>query len=139
LPNIIAVKENQPSLYENIKDYFDGMDSGEIPDMPEDVWQSELEKGHGRLEKREVRIVTDIDWLENSETLCVSADTWKDLAAIIQYRTYRTIIGVDETVMTDRYYISSASFFANEFGKYLRGHWSIENNLHGVLTHGALT
>jgi hypothetical protein len=30
--------------------------------------QPASEKGHGRIETREVRIVTDIDWLENSET-----------------------------------------------------------------------
>jgi tyrosyl-tRNA synthetase len=52
------------------------MESGEIHDIPEDVWESELEKDHGRLEKREVRIVTDIDWLENK-------DMWKDLKTII--------------------------------------------------------
>jgi predicted transposase YbfD/YdcC len=114
------------------------MESGEIRDIPEDVWQSALEKGHGRIENREVRIVTDIDWLENSETLRVSADMWKDLKAIIQYRTYRTKIG-GETVQTDQYYISSTALFADEFGMYIRGHWSIENNLHGVKTPGALT
>jgi predicted transposase YbfD/YdcC len=122
---ILAVKKNQPTLYDNIKTYFDGMERGEIRDIPEDVWQSELKKGHGRLEKREVRIVTDIDWLENKEA-------WPDLKTIIQYRTYRTIIGC-ETVMTDQYFISSAVFFAEEFGKYIRGHWSIENNLHWCL------
>jgi hypothetical protein len=107
------------------------MESGEIRDIPEDVWQSGSEKGRGRVEKREVRIVKDIDWLENKEA-------WKDLNTILQYRTFRTIIG-GETVTTDQYYISSAAFFADEFGKYIRGHWSIENNLQGVKTPGALT
>jgi predicted transposase YbfD/YdcC len=36
-------------------------------------------------------------------------------------------------VQTDQYYISSGAFFAQEFGKYIRGHWSIENNLHWSL------
>jgi predicted transposase YbfD/YdcC len=122
---ILAGNENQPTLYGNIKDFFEGMESGEIRDIPEDVWQGKLEKGHGRLERREVRTVTDIDWLENK-------DMWKDLKAIIQYRTYRTEIG-GETVKRDHYYISSAAFFADEFCKYIRGHWSIENNLHWSL------
>jgi hypothetical protein len=55
-----------------------------------------LEKGHGRLEKREVRIVTGIDWLENSETLV---------------------------------FLRNVGGFADN-----RGHWSIENNLQGILT-----
>jgi hypothetical protein len=37
LPNILAVKENPPALYRNIKDLFDGMESGEIRDIPEDL------------------------------------------------------------------------------------------------------
>jgi predicted transposase YbfD/YdcC len=122
---ILAVKDNQPTLHRNIKDFFEGMESGEIRDIPEDVWRSALEKGHGRLEKREVRIVTGIDWLESKEM-------WEDLKTIIQYRTYRTKTG-GETVQTDQYYISSAAFFADEFGKYIRGHWSIENTLHWCL------
>jgi hypothetical protein len=37
LPNILAVKENQPALYRNIKDLFDGMESGEIRDIRADL------------------------------------------------------------------------------------------------------
>jgi predicted transposase YbfD/YdcC len=122
---LLAVKDNQPTLHENIKDFFEGMENEEIRDLPEDVWQSELEKGHGRIEKREVRTVTAIDWLGNKEM-------WKDLKTIVQYRTYRTETA-GKTVKTDQYYISSAVFFADEFGKYIRGHWSIENNLHWCL------
>jgi hypothetical protein len=83
------------------------------------VWQSELEKGHGRLERREVRVVTDIGWLESKEQ-------WKDIKSIIQYRTYRGKPG-EELVKSDQYYISSGIFFADECGRYIRGHWSIEN------------
>jgi hypothetical protein len=54
------VKENQKGLYEDIKDYFEGMESGEIGDLPEDIWQGEKEKGHGRIERREIRTVSDL-------------------------------------------------------------------------------
>jgi predicted transposase YbfD/YdcC len=36
-------------------------------------------------------------------------------------------------VQTDRYYISSGDFSAEEFLKYIRGHWSIENQMHWML------
>ncbi|MDR2786479.1 MAG: ISAs1 family transposase, partial [Treponema sp.] len=36
-------------------------------------------------------------------------------------------------VQTDQYYISSGDFSAEEFLKYIRGHWSIENQLHWML------
>jgi predicted transposase YbfD/YdcC len=58
---LLAVKDNQPTLHQDIKEYFEGLESGEIGDLPEDVWTSEEEVGHGRTEKREVRTVTDTD------------------------------------------------------------------------------
>lgn len=59
--------------------YFEGLESGEIWDMPEDLWTTGEERGHGREEKREVRMVTDIDWLCGKEV-------WKDQKTIIEYR-----------------------------------------------------
>jgi hypothetical protein len=47
----------------------------------------------------------------------------------VQYRTFRKEKG-KETVETDQYYISSGDFTAEEFLKYIRGYWSIENQLH---------
>jgi predicted transposase YbfD/YdcC len=34
---ILAVKENQPTLHRNIREIFEGMESGEIRGIPEDV------------------------------------------------------------------------------------------------------
>jgi predicted transposase YbfD/YdcC len=122
---VLAVKENQPRLHQDIREYFEGMESGEIEEMPEDVWQGEEERGHGRVERREIRTVTGLEWLENREA-------WEDLKTIVQYRTFRGEKG-KETVQTDQYYISSGDFTAEEFLKYIRGHWSIENQLHWML------
>jgi hypothetical protein len=58
-------------LYKDIKDYFEGMESGEIGELPEDVWQGEEEKGHGRLERREIRTV-NADALHYTPTLAYS-------------------------------------------------------------------
>jgi predicted transposase YbfD/YdcC len=78
----------------------------------------------GRREKREVRTVTDIDWMAGKED-------WLDLKTIIQYRCWRTIDG--ERTMTDRYYINNADMDAQECYRYLRGHWPIENQLYWCL------
>jgi predicted transposase YbfD/YdcC len=122
---ILAVKENQPTLHEDIKDYFEGMESGEIKELPEDLWQGAAEKGHGRVERREIRTATGLEWLEGREA-------WEGLRAIVQYRTFRKVKG-KETIQTDQYYLSSGDFSAEEFLKYIRGHWSIENQLHWML------
>jgi predicted transposase YbfD/YdcC len=122
---VLVVKENQKGLYGDIKDYFEGMESGEIQELPEDIWQGEEEQGHGCVERREIRTVTGLEWLESREA-------WQDIKTIVQYRTFRRQKG-KETVQTDRYYISSGDFSAEACLKYIRGHWSIENHLHWML------
>jgi predicted transposase YbfD/YdcC len=117
---ILAVKDNHKTLHQDICDYFDGLEQGDIRDLPDDVWKTDEERKHGRVEQREVRTVTDIEWLYGKSD-------WKDLKTIIQYRSWRN------GIMTDRYYISSADMSALEFYRHIRGHWSIENKLHWSL------
>jgi predicted transposase YbfD/YdcC len=117
---ILAVKNNHPMLHDGIQDYFTGLEQGDIRDLPEDVWLTDEERKHGRVERREVRTATDIGWLEGKKD-------WIDLKTIIQYRSWR------DGVMTDRYYISNADMSALEFYRCIRGHWSIENQLHWSL------
>jgi predicted transposase YbfD/YdcC len=117
---LLAVKDNQKTLHQDIRDYFEGLEHGEIRDLPDDVWETGEERNHGRVERREVRSATDISWLSGKAH-------WKDLAAIMQYRCWR------DGVMTDRYYISNADMSAMEFYRHIRGHWSIENRLHWSL------
>jgi predicted transposase YbfD/YdcC len=88
---VLAIKENQKRLYGDIKEYFEGMESGEIGELPEDVWQGKEEKGHGRVERREIRRVTGLEGREG----------WQDLKAIEHYRTFRRQKG-KEMVQTDQ-------------------------------------
>jgi predicted transposase YbfD/YdcC len=66
--------------------------------------------------------VTGFEWLGGREA-------WEDLTTLVQYRTYRKQKG-EETVQTGQYYISGGDFSAEEFLKYIRGHWPLENQLH---------
>jgi predicted transposase YbfD/YdcC len=121
---VLAVKENQPTLYANIRDYFTWLEQDTRADKPADQWTSDLEKDHGRIERRSVRTVQQLDWLDNRPD-------WKDLAAIIHYRCSRT--EQEKTTVTDHYYISSMAVNAQRFGQIIRHHWSIENQLHWAL------
>jgi predicted transposase YbfD/YdcC len=120
----LAVQENQPTLYQEVKEYFAGLESGELGELPEDLWITEEERGQGRREKREARTATDLGWFEGKKD-------WKDLHAIIQYRSFRTMQGA--SAQADRYYISNADMSAEWFYGIIRGHWSIENRLHWSL------
>ncbi|MDR2662724.1 MAG: ISAs1 family transposase [Treponema sp.] len=121
---VIAVKGNQPSLYEEIQGYFEYLDGPETKELPEDLWESGPEKDHGRIEKRRIRTVTDIDFLSGKKD-------FKDLKTIIECRSERTI--GESTSVAFRYYISNKDIPADELGEIIRGHWSIENNLHWSL------
>jgi hypothetical protein len=47
---ILSVKENQKGLYEDIREYFEGMESGEIREAPEDTYgRGAKRKGTGGL------------------------------------------------------------------------------------------
>jgi len=121
---ILSVKENQPALYKNTQEYFEYLESKEGRREKSDTWTGELEKDHGRLERRSITVITHLDWLEEGTA-------WKDIAALIRYRTARTID--EQTTVTDRYYISSMAAPAKTFAQLIRGHWSIENRLHWFL------
>lgn len=121
---VLAVKKNHETLFEELRCHFDWLER-EIPsDEPVERWQSKAEKGHGRIERREIIVTTHIDWITN-------IGDWKDAAAIIRYRCFRTL--GEETSQYDRYYISSFDTSAEEYCYLLRNHWAIENNLHWIL------
>jgi len=122
---VLAVKENQPVLHEEVKGMFDFPDSKDgRRELPEDVFGTGSEKGHGRIEGRRIRTVCDIGFLSNKKA-------WKDIKTIVQCRSTRTIGAV--TTTADRCYISSLDVDAARFVEIIRGHWSIENKLHWSL------
>jgi hypothetical protein len=53
----LAVKDNQPMPRQDIRGYFEELETGEIRDLLEDVWTSEEETGHGWKKRREARTV----------------------------------------------------------------------------------
>lgn len=115
---ILAVKGNQEHLYDDIKEAFS---QNEIISI--DV---QLETGHGRIEKRSCRTITNTDWICKKEQ-------WEKLQTIIAIDTQRTN-KKDGTMQTQtRYYISSHRKDAAFFNQAIRAHWGIENKLHWAL------
>jgi predicted transposase YbfD/YdcC len=92
----------------------------EFPDRQTDV-------DHGRIETRTVHVT----W--NVELLGSIAEKWPDLQSIVAVQCVREING--HTSQEWHYYISSldARRTARQIGEYVRGHWSVENNLHWQL------
>lgn len=91
-----------------------------------EVWE-ETDSGHGRVEVRRVRICHILAWT-------LSADRWEGLSVLVEVRRERTVLSSGVTTVETHYCIgSNAAATAEQIGRQLRSHWSIENSLHWVL------
>lgn len=113
----LAVKDNQGSLHDAIKDAF-------RYSKPFDE-SSEMEADHGRIEVRKCRVVT-ADKIEDKDVL----HRWPGLKTLVEI-TSKVATGTADEVTTIRHYISDESFpHAAYYAMLARGHWGIENQLH---------
>lgn len=123
---VLAVKENQGRLYEDVKDLFDGYDSIQFQGVPHGYHQT-THKGHGRIEIRECRTLSDADSLQYVRRY----GDWKGLRTLVRVRGERRI-GTKISRET-RYFIASLETNAKLALRAVRGRWGIENELHWVL------
>jgi predicted transposase YbfD/YdcC len=119
---VLAVKQNQPKLYEQVEQALTEALEGDTEDLDE---HQTVEKGHGRTETRTYAIVAAPESVDPE-------GQWRDLNAVG--------IAISERVdsrgrqsMESRYYILSRLITVQEFAGAVRGHWGIENNLHWQL------
>lgn len=115
---VLAVKANQGHLPDDIEDAFF--------QTPQAASHTSLEMGHGRIERRTCKVITDMDWISK-------AQNWKGVQSIISIETQRTNKGSDETQREQRFYLSSLYTTPQHFNEIVRGHWGIENGLHWCL------
>lgn len=121
---MLALKGNQESLADEVGNYFDQADIIDFEGVDCDAIGTR-ESGHGRMEKREIYVTEDIDWLPQKEE-------WQDLKSIILVKSERQLAGQAPT-LERRYYISSLPANAVKVSNVIRKHWRIENNLHRQL------
>lgn len=115
---ILAVKENQKDLLEDIQSSFKQFP---VEDIAKDV-----DKGHGRLEIRQCRILKNLD-------LISSKAEWKGMSTIIEIQSSRENLLTNKQESNTRYYVASLNADAEQFNRWVREHWAIENCLHWSL------
>lgn len=121
---ILALKENQKTLYNDVKLYLDDVHH-EKKLLESENYYKTIEKGHGRIETRECIISEEISWLHNKSA-------WKDLHGVGVI--YCTIEKNGVISKQSHYFIYSCiGLNAKQIMKYKRNHWTVENNLHWVL------
>ena len=119
---VLAVKQNQPTLYERVTTAVaDGLeqDAARIDE------HQTVERGHGRQETRTYAIFP-------APATVDPEGQWRDLGAVgVTFSERVDVQG--RSSLEGRYYILSTLLSAEEFAEAVRGHWSIENNLHWQL------
>jgi len=116
---LTIVKKNQPQMYEDLVDFFDD------PDAEQEEWRSakSVQKGHGRLEVRELWSSTQMnEWFETE---------WAGIAQVFRLRRHvkdgdkereEVVYGVTNL---PRKKATAARLLALQ-----QAHWRVENRLH---------
>lgn len=123
---VLAVKENQGRLHEDIQELFVGAQEVGFHQVAHDYHKT-VEKDHGRIEIRQCWITAEPELLHYLR----GWEKWKGLQTLAMVRAERRQ-GSKITTET-RYFISSLPSQARRLLAAVRGHWSIENSLHWVL------
>ena len=110
---VLALKGNQGTLHEDVKQYFDDADL-----RAKCAYFKTVEKARGGVEKREYWQTEDIAWLPQKKD-------WAGLKSIAMTRN--TITKDGEETSETRYYISSLPLGVEEVSRAVRGHWMVES------------
>ena len=120
---VIGLKGNQEALKNSVEAVFKGEKKVCFGPTLFSKYES-LEKDHGRIETRKYRAIS-------VENMPINISDWAGIKSIIEVESTREI--GEKISHEKRYYISSLKADAQNIGKYIRGHWGIENSLHWVM------
>ena len=113
---ILALKGNQGDLYEEVQEAFQYGRSATVDEQ----WEYD----HGRYETRRCEVLSAKGYLSPK-----FEEIWSSVGQFVRLTASRT--EKDVTSTQTRYYLTSSTILeAEELNKMIRGHWSIENQLH---------
>jgi predicted transposase YbfD/YdcC len=121
---VLALKENQETLYNDVKLYFeDKLCEKQLDKNVE--FKETIDNKHGRHEIRKYYVTKDLSWLSQKPE-------WMGLKIIGMVESERQEKGKEKSIER-RFYIGSIADDVSLFAKAVRNHWGIENSLHWVL------
>jgi predicted transposase YbfD/YdcC len=122
---LLAVKENQPALHGQVRKLMDELileSRVSAAHAAHHGFVETVDGDHGRIETRRVWVSDEVSWVK-------LAEPWPRLGSVIAVESIRDVdgaVGVER-----RYYVSSIrGTQAIRTAELVRGHWSVENNLH---------
>jgi predicted transposase YbfD/YdcC len=110
---VLALKGNQGTLYDDVKEYFADADLLKKCD-----YTSTVEKAQGGVIKREYWQTDDVDWLPQKPK-------WAGLKSMAMTKNTFKKNGV--VTCETRYFISSLVLDAKEVARAIRAHWMVES------------
>jgi predicted transposase YbfD/YdcC len=127
---LMIVKDNQPTLLADIQQVFAPLTAEDqartgvptVHPLPMTTYQT-VEKGHGRIEERQIRVSSDL----------AGYSSWPYLEQVFEYTRRWTVKGVSKQQV--RYGITSLPSEVGDaagLAALKRGHWQVENALHYV-------
>lgn len=122
----LQLKKNQKTAFEDVELFFRDMEGNGSKRFEKMDMYSEIQKDHGRIEKREYRI-----FAEGDEIKKVLDPKWGHVNCLGMARLTRQ---AGESISREiHYHLLDTVVSAEKYGQLARGHWEIENGLHWVL------
>ena len=121
----MVVKDNQPTLRDDIAVLFDAAPWQARATAPELACRRSVNKAHGRLEVRTLQVSQALDGFF----------TWPHARQVVQRDTKRINLATGQVEEHRQYAITSLSAAeadADQLSRLWHGHWSIENRVHHV-------
>ncbi|MER8467826.1 ISAs1 family transposase, partial [Mesorhizobium sp. M1396] len=120
---IFALKGNQGTLRDDVELFAAEQKATDFKDTTVSRART-VDGDHGRIETRDITVIHDIDWLQQSHQ-------WPGLKSVVMVQSTREVAGKIER--ETRFYITSLVLIASLIGPLIRDHWAVENSLHWVL------
>jgi predicted transposase YbfD/YdcC len=124
---VLAVKENQGHLFEDIEHLCQLYLQHEQPMFYFNDYAKTVDKNHDRIEIRECWTLDAAFYGPSIRKI----GEWAKIQTVVMIRRERRLS--DKTEIHTRYYISSLKGTAKRFLQVIREHWGIENSVHWVL------
>lgn len=124
---VLSLKGNQRHMFNVCKKHFESAEA----DRGQQTF-SDSDKGHGRIETRKYQVSALPPALQRA------AQHWPQLQSVVRVVRTRQLRGQERVSEQTSYYLSSLSAHtsAQQMAQYIRGHWSVENQLHWSLDVG---
>jgi predicted transposase YbfD/YdcC len=111
----LALKENQPSLYEDVVLLLNDPEASQSTMLPV------VEADHGRIETRTATVSTEVQWLNEQHQ-------WPGLKAV--GKVHRVRETTEKVSSETAYYLLSTALTPERLNEVARQHWGVENSLH---------